>query len=60
MGNLKADEARQIDEMVERLEPEPWSSEIFAPLFEWELAGKVQRLPERNSGKSLSLLAFGV
>jgi DNA processing protein len=37
---LKADEATHIDEIVERLEPELSSSEIFAALFELELAGK--------------------
>lgn len=37
---LKADEATHIDELVERLEPELSSSEIFAALFERELAGK--------------------
>ena len=37
---LKADEATQIDEIVERLETELSSSEIFAALFELELAAK--------------------
>jgi DNA processing protein len=32
---LKADEATHIDEIVEQLEPELSSSEIFAALFEW-------------------------
>jgi DNA processing protein len=35
---LKADEATQIDEIVDRLEPEMSSSEILAALFELELA----------------------
>ena len=39
---LKADEATHIDEIVERLEKEMSSSEIFAGLFELELAGKVR------------------
>jgi DNA processing protein len=34
---LKADESTHIDQMVERLENEVSSSEIFAALFELEL-----------------------
>ena len=49
---LKADEATQIDEIVERLEPDMSSSEIFAALFELELAGKVRQLPGKNFVKS--------
>lgn len=49
---LKADEATHIDEVVERLEPELSSSEIFAALFELELAGKVKQLPGKNFVKS--------
>lgn len=49
---LKADEATQIDEIVERLEPNLSSSEIFAALFELELAGKVKQLPGKNFVKS--------
>jgi DNA processing protein len=45
---LKADESTHIDEIVERLEPELSSSEIFAALFELELAGKVRQLPGKN------------
>ena len=50
---LKADESTHIDEVVERLEPELSSSEIFAALFELELAGKVKQLPGKNFVKSL-------
>ena len=49
---LKADEALHIDEIVERLEPEISSSEIFVALFELELAGKVRQLPGKNFVKS--------
>ena len=49
---LKADEATHIDEIVERLEPELSSSEIFAALFELELGGKVKQLPGKNFVKS--------
>ena len=49
---LKADESTHIDEIVERLEPEVSSSEIFAALFELELTGKVRQLPGKNFVKS--------
>jgi DNA processing protein len=49
---LKADEATHIDEIVERLEPELSSSEIFAALFELELNGKVRQLPGKNFVKT--------
>lgn len=49
---LKADASTHIDEIVERLEPELSSSEIFAALFELELAGKVKQLPGKNFVKS--------
>jgi len=49
---LKADEATHIDEIVERLETKLSSSEIFAALFELELAGKVKQLPGKNFVKS--------
>ena len=49
---LKADEATHIDEIVERLEAELSSSEIFAALFELELAGKVRQLAGKNFVKS--------
>src|ERR1700733_7274094 len=49
---LKADEATHIDEIVERLETELSSSEIFAALFELELAGKVKQMPGKNFVKS--------
>jgi len=52
LGLLKADEATQIDELVEQLEPELSSSEIFAALFELELAGKVRQLPGKNFVRS--------
>ena len=45
---IKADVSTHIDEIVERLEPEVSSSEIFAALFELELSGKVRQLPGKN------------
>jgi DNA processing protein len=49
---LKADEATHIDEIVEKLENDWSSSEIFAALFELELAGKVRQMPGKNFVKS--------
>jgi len=45
---IKPDAPTHIDEIVERLEPEVSSSEIFAALFELELSGKVRQLPGKN------------
>jgi DNA processing protein len=45
---LKSDEALQIDEIIEKLVDEISSSEVFAALFELELAGKVRQLPGKN------------
>ena len=52
LGMLKADAATHIDEIVERLENEMSSSEIFAALFELELNGKVRQMPGKNFVKS--------
>ena len=49
---LKADETTHIDELVERLEKEMSSSEIFAALFELELTGKIRQMPGKNFVKS--------
>jgi DNA processing protein len=49
---LKPDEATHIDELVEKLEPEISASEIFAALFELELAGKIRQLPGKNFVRS--------
>ena len=48
MGLLKSDESIHIDESVEKLETELSSSEIFAALFDWELAGKVRQMPGKH------------
>ena len=52
LNQLKKDEATHIDELVEHLEPQVSSSEIFAALFELELAGKIRQLPGKNFVKS--------
>ena len=49
---LKADEATHIDEIVEKLESQLSSSEIFAALFELELNGKIRQMPGKNFVKS--------
>ncbi len=49
---LKSDEATHIDELVEKLENEMSSSEIFAALFELELSGKVKQMAGKNFVKS--------
>ena len=49
---LKADESTHIDQLVELLENEMSSSEIFAALFELELSGKIRQLPGKNFVKS--------
>ncbi len=49
---LRADESTHIDELVEALEGQMSSSEIFAALFELELAGKIRQLPGKNFVKS--------
>jgi DNA processing protein len=49
---LKADEAMHIDELIEKLESQMSSSEIFAALFELELANKIRQMPGKNFVKS--------
>ncbi len=45
---LRADESLQIDEILERLETQLTSSEVFTALFELEMAGRVRCLPGKN------------
>jgi DNA processing protein len=45
---LRHDESMQLDELIEQLEATLGSSEIFAALFELELAGRVRQLPGKN------------
>jgi DNA processing protein len=45
---LRADESRQIDEILEALEAQLTSSEVFTALFELEMAGRVRQLPGKN------------
>jgi DNA processing protein len=45
---LRHDEPVQLDELIEGLETELGSAEIFAALFELELAGRVKQMPGKN------------
>ena len=45
---LRADESLQIDEVLELLEMQLTSSEVFTALFELEMAGRVRQLPGKN------------
>src|SRR5579864_3245295 len=49
---LKPDEATQLDVIIEKLEGQISSSEIFSALFELELAGKIKPLPGKNYVRS--------
>jgi len=48
LGQLHQDEALQLDDLMERLEPQLASAEIFTALFELELAGRVRQMPGKN------------
>jgi len=45
---LRTDESLQIDEILELLETQLTSSEVFTALFELEMAGRVRQLPGKN------------
>jgi DNA processing protein len=45
---LRADEAVQMDEILELLETQLTSSEVFTALFELEIAGRIRGLPGKN------------
>ena len=47
-NRLRHDEALQLDELMEQMEAELASAEIFTALFELELSGKVKSLPGKN------------
>jgi len=50
---LRADAALQIDEILENLETQLTSSEVFTALFELELTGRVRQLPGKNYVRTL-------
>ena len=45
---LRADESIQMDELLDKLETQLTSSEVFTALFELEMAGRVRQLPGKN------------
>lgn len=45
---LRADESLQIDEILQLLETQLTSSEVFTALFELEIAGRARQLPGKN------------
>ena len=45
---LRTDESLQIDEILELLETQLTSSEVFTALFELEMAGRIRSLPGKN------------
>jgi DNA processing protein len=50
---LRSDESLQIDEILELLETQLTSSEVFTALFELEITGRIRSLPGKNYVRSL-------
>ena len=50
---LRADESLQIDEILELLETQLTSSEVFTALFELEITGRIRQLPGKNYVRTL-------
>ena len=50
---LRSDESLQIDEVLELLETQLTSSEVFTALFELEMAGRVRQFPGKNYVRTL-------
>jgi DNA processing protein len=50
---LRADESRQIDEILDLLETQLTSSEVFTALFELEITGRIRCLPGKNYVRTL-------
>lgn len=48
LAALRSDESLQIDELLEKLETQLTSSEVFTALFELEMSGRVRCLPGKN------------
>ena len=48
LSALRHDEAIQLDELMEKLESQLTSSEIFTALFELELSSRIKQLPGKN------------
>lgn len=50
---LRTDESLQLDELLEKLETQLTSSEVFTALFELEISGRVRCLPGKNYVRTL-------
>jgi DNA processing protein len=50
---LRSDASLQLDEILERLETQLTSSEVFTALFELEMAGRVRGMPGKNYVRTL-------
>jgi DNA processing protein len=50
---LRSDASLQIDEILDLLETQLTSSEVFTALFELELTGRVRQLPGKNYVRAL-------
>lgn len=48
LDKLRRDESIQLDELIEGLEGQLGSAEIFTALFELELSGRVKQMPGKN------------
>ena len=48
LDRLRRDESMQLDDLIEGLEAQLGSAEIFTALFELELRGRVKQLPGKN------------
>ncbi len=53
LETLRADESLQIDEVLELLETQLTSSEVFTALFELEMSGRIRQLPGKNYVRTL-------
>jgi DNA processing protein len=52
VGVLRQDTALQMDEILEKVEAQLSSAEVFTALFELELAGRIRSLPGKNYVRS--------
>jgi DNA processing protein len=50
---LRCDESLQMDEILESLETQLTSSEVFTALFELEMTGRIRQLPGKNYVRTL-------
>jgi DNA processing protein len=50
---LRSDASLQMDEILELLETQLTSSEVFTALFELEMAGRIRGLPGKNYVRTL-------